>query len=100
MFNEHNPIESTEHFYMKKKTKVPLARKQDSTFFYRHHPHPHLCRNMFDEQKTCHASAVGWFENPGGYVLQGQPLGFDTKYLALGDRNIQVRCSLKVVWEA
>ena len=33
-------------------------------------------------------------------VLQGQPLGFDTKYLALGDRNMQVRFSLKVVWES
>ena len=32
--------------------------------------------------------------------LQGQPLGFDTKYLALGDRNMQIRFSLKVVWEA
>ena len=31
--------------------------------------------------------------------LQGQPLGFDTKYLALADRNMQVRLSLKVVWE-
>ena len=32
-------------------------------------------------------------------VIQGQPLGFDTKYLALGDRNMQVRFSLKVFWE-
>ena len=31
-------------------------------------------------------------------MLQGQPLGFDTKYLALGDRNMQVKFSLKVVW--
>ena len=31
--------------------------------------------------------------------IQGQPLGFDTKYLALVDRNMQVRFSLKVVWE-
>ena len=31
-------------------------------------------------------------------LVQGQPLGFDTKYLALGDRNMQVRFSLKVVW--
>ena len=30
--------------------------------------------------------------------LQGQPLGFDTKYLALGDKNMQVKFSLKVVW--
>ena len=29
--------------------------------------------------------------------LQGQPLGFDTKYLPLADRNMQVRFSLKVV---
>ena len=34
------------------------------------------------------------------YILQGQPLGFDTKYLALVDRNMQVRFSLKVVWES
>ena len=34
------------------------------------------------------------------FYLQGQPLGFDTKYLALGDRNMQVRFSLKVVWES
>ena len=32
--------------------------------------------------------------------IQGQPLGFDTKYLALTDRNMQVRFSLKVVWES
>ena len=32
--------------------------------------------------------------------VQGQPLGFDTKYLALVDRNMQVRFSLKVVWES
>ena len=30
--------------------------------------------------------------------VQGQPLGFDTKYLALADRNMQVKFSLKVVW--
>ena len=35
-----------------------------------------------------------------GGLLQGQPLGFDTKYLALVDRNMQVRFSLKVVWES
>ena len=34
------------------------------------------------------------------FDLQGQPLGFDTKYLALGDGNMQVRFSLKVVWES
>ena len=33
-------------------------------------------------------------------LIQGQPLGFDTKYLALADRNMQVRFSLKVVWES
>ena len=32
--------------------------------------------------------------------VQGQPLGFDTKYLALADRNMQVRFSLKVVRES
>ena len=32
--------------------------------------------------------------------IQGQPLGFDTKYLALADRNMQVKFSLKVVWES
>ena len=39
-------------------------------------------------------------ENNFCSYLQGQPLGFDTKYLALGDRNMQVRFSLKVVWES
>ena len=34
------------------------------------------------------------------FSIQGQPLGFDTKYLALADRNMQVRFSLKVVWES
>ena len=34
------------------------------------------------------------------HTIQGQPLGFDTKYLALADRNMQVRFSLKVVWES
>ena len=29
--------------------------------------------------------------------LQGPPSGFDTKYLALADRNMQVRFGLKVV---
>ena len=32
--------------------------------------------------------------------LQGQPLGFDTMYLALTDGNMQVRFSLKVVRES
>ena len=32
--------------------------------------------------------------------LQGQPLGFDTKYLALADRNMQVSLSLKMVGES
>ena len=33
-------------------------------------------------------------------LLQGLPSGFDLKYLALADRNIQVRFGLKVVWES
>ena len=37
-----------------------------------------------------------YFLNP----VQGLPSGFDLKYLALADRNIQVRFSLKVVWES
>lgn len=32
--------------------------------------------------------------------VQGQPLGFDTKYLAPADRKMQIRLSLKVVWES
>ena len=32
--------------------------------------------------------------------VQGQPLGFDTKYLVLADRNKQVRFDLKVVRES
>ena len=31
--------------------------------------------------------------------IQGLPTGFDIMYLALRDRNIQVRFGLKVVWE-
>ena len=31
-------------------------------------------------------------------LLQCQPLGFDTKYLALRDRIMHVRFCLKVVW--
>ena len=34
-----------------------------------------------------------------GKVL-GQPLGFDTKYLAQGDINMQVRFSFKVIWKS
>ena len=34
------------------------------------------------------------------FYIQGQPLGFDTKYLALGDRNMQVGFSLKIFWES
>ena len=30
----------------------------------------------------------------------GSPSGFDIMYLALGDRNMQVRYDLKVVWES
>jgi hypothetical protein len=40
-----------------------------------------------------------WFDFTPKVNIQGQPLGFDTKYLALVDRNMQVRFSLKVVWE-
>ena len=32
--------------------------------------------------------------------IQGLPSGFDLKYLALADRNMQVRFGLKVVWES
>ena len=32
--------------------------------------------------------------------LQGQPLGIDIMYLVLGNRNMQVRFGLKVVWES
>ena len=30
-------------------------------------------------------------------IIQGLPSGFDIMYLALGDRNLQVRFDLKVV---
>ena len=33
-------------------------------------------------------------------VVQGLPLGFDIMYLALADRNMQVRFGLKVIWES
>ena len=33
-------------------------------------------------------------------ALQGLPSGFDLMYLALADRNMQVRFSLKVVGES
>ena len=33
-------------------------------------------------------------------TLQGLPSGFDLMYLALADRNMQVRFGLKVVWES
>ena len=33
-------------------------------------------------------------------LLQGPPSGFDLMYLALADRNIQVRFGLKVVGES
>ena len=33
-------------------------------------------------------------------MLQGVPFGFDIMYLALADRNMQVRFGLKVVWES
>ena len=32
--------------------------------------------------------------------VQGQPLGIDIMYLVLGNRNMQVRFGLKVVWES
>ena len=34
------------------------------------------------------------------FHLQGQPLGIDIMYLALADRNMQVRFGLKVVLES
>ena len=34
------------------------------------------------------------------YYLQGLPSGFDIMYLALADRNVQVRFGLKEVWES
>ena len=34
------------------------------------------------------------------FQLQGVPSGFDLMYLALADRNMQVRFGLKVVWES
>ena len=34
------------------------------------------------------------------FGVQGQPLGIDIMYLVLGNRNMQVRFGLKVVWES
>ena len=33
-------------------------------------------------------------------MIQGLPSGFDTKYLALANRNMQDRFGLKVDWES
>ena len=34
------------------------------------------------------------------FTVKGLPSGFDTMYLALADKNMQVRFGLKVVWES
>ena len=39
-------------------------------------------------------------ENHEIYYIQGVSSGFDIMYLALADRNMQVRSGLKVVWES
>ena len=33
------------------------------------------------------------------FTIQGLPPGFDIMYLALADRNMQVKFGLKVIWE-
>ena len=38
------------------------------------------------------------FSGLNGMSIQGTPLGIDTMYLVLADRNMQVRFGLKVVW--
>ena len=50
-----------------------------------------ICNPSF-KMRIAHALIVG--------ALQGLPTGFDIMYLALRDRNIQVRFGLKVVWES
>ena len=55
---------------------------------------------MFKFLDQCFARVRFWKSVSSKTAVQGQPLGFDTKYLALTDRNMQVRFSLKVVWES
>jgi hypothetical protein len=49
------------------------------------------------EQKYLKPAIVN---EPFIYYIQGVSSGFDIMYLALADRNIQVRFGLKVVWES
>ena len=44
-------------------------------------------------------SQIVLFLRPQG-TIQGLPLGFDIMFLALVDRNMQVRFGLKVIWES
>ena len=53
---------------------------------------------MVNKQQYCKLI----FERERMYVLmyvQGISFGFDIMYLALAERNMQVRFGLKVVWE-
>ena len=57
-------------------------------------------RNWKSPYRIAFAAASSKTQHMVSFHVQGQPLGFDTKYLALVDRNMQVRFSLKVVWES
>ena len=54
-------------------------------------------RYFSNNNENSQESSKTWAPKSHADHLQGQPLGFDTKYLALADRNMQVRFGLKVV---
>ena len=52
--------------------------------------HVNCCNTQYGTEKGTHQ---------GKETLHGLPSGFDIMYLALADRNMQVRFGLKVGWE-
>ena len=60
--------------------------------------HKSLIEGDFEDQKLLFKMLIDELHIFLG--IQGLPTGFDIMYLALRDRNIQVRFGLKVVWES
>ena len=51
--------------------------------------------NAIQEKQSFNERGKSWI-----IFTTGSTIRFDTKYLALADRNMHVRFSLKVVWES
>ena len=84
-----------------------LDEKHSNNCFTSHHFKFSMILYVISDEMDCRNIGIHHLFSEGGsnikfrdLTLQGLPLGFDIMYLALVDRNMQVRFGLKVIWES